>query len=250
MKPALAILPLLALLVPAPAQAAPVSPVKALKAQFMKGRGVRFTEFVTLSIKSAPGSTYMRAHGAVAFGRHGSVASKNSATYKITLDFRNPVETIRIGETCYTRGGRDERRPLPSTGKSWLKRYDCHSSEPYSGQVLDVTDPDVLALLLRTTNHSRNTYRGKLSVLRLAKVSPGVEAVFDMRPEDGTVSYVLSLGKGRLPEHLTTTWQARSPVGPFVFTVDTEYSGWGSSVRISAPPASHVTTIPKKALPA
>src|ERR1044071_5972872 len=55
---------------PAQARTAPADPVKALKSQFVPGKGVRFTDLTTM-IEDGKGRPYLRRTGSFQFGRGG-----------------------------------------------------------------------------------------------------------------------------------------------------------------------------------
>ncbi|MEU4829593.1 hypothetical protein [Streptosporangium sp. NPDC023615] len=237
----------------APAQAAPADPVKALRSQFVAGKGMKFTDFSTMTSDGRK-SPYLRRTGSFQFGKTGIVASDISST-GIEADggagstgMFAPARTIRIGTTSYSSGGSD-REKMPK-GKSWHKDPDGMTGGVggWFGQLVNVAEPATVATLLKGARRAGSSYSGKVTFGRLAKVSPWFRASLPLRSSDKTVvTFKLTVNRGGLPQRLTTShpmtgifdsegWEGRT------ITVDTRFTGWGTKVSIKAPPASKVTT--------
>ncbi|MEU8205892.1 hypothetical protein [Streptosporangium sp. NPDC049046] len=233
------------------AQAAPADPVKALKSQFVPGKGVRFTDRTTM-IEEGKGQPYLRRTGSFQFGRGGIVASDISSKGPGPADevFTSSVSgrTIRIGTTSYSQGG-TYRDKMPS-GKSWYKGSDGMTGGVggWFSQLVNVAEPATLASLLKGAKKSRTTYSGTTTFGKLAKVSPWFRATLPLRSSDKTVvTFKLTLDRNHLPQRLTTSFP---PTGIYdstgwegnTISVETRFTGWGGKVSIKAPPVNKVTT--------
>ncbi|MFF5108829.1 hypothetical protein [Streptosporangium sp. NPDC000509] len=235
----------------AQAQAAPADPVKAVKSQFVPGKGVRFSDRSTM-IEDGQGQPYLRRTGSFQFGRGGIVASDISSQSAHPADDRLnphvPERTIRIGTTSYSQGG-TYRDQMPR-GKSWYKDPGgmTGGAGGWFSQLVNVAEPTTLTSLLKGAKKSRTTYSGTTTFGKLAKVSPWFRATLPLRSSDKTVvTFKLTVDRNHLPQRLTTSFPV---VGIFdstgwegkTISVETRFTGWGSRVSIKAPPANKVTT--------
>ncbi|MEV7011509.1 hypothetical protein [Streptosporangium sp. NPDC051022] len=239
-----------------PAQAAPADPVKALRGQFVAGKGVKFTEqsTVTWEDNSEP---YIRRTGSFQFGKTGIVASDISSKTAEESDDPSapdptgvfaPSRTIRIGTTSYASGG-SYREDMPK-GKSWYKDPDgmTGGASGWFGQLVNVAEPATLASLLKGAKRAGGGYSGTTTFGKLAKVSPWFRATLPLRSSDKTVvTFKLTVNRGGLPQRLTTSYPVTgifdsSGWAGKTLTVDTRFTGWGTKVSIKAPPANKVTT--------
>ncbi|WP_329083662.1 hypothetical protein [Streptosporangium sp. NBC_01469] len=240
-----------ALMTGAPAQAAPADPVKALKSQFVPGKGVKFADLTTM-IEDGEGKPYLRRTGSFQFGRGGIVASDISSKSSGAADEGSTLSvsgrTIRVGTTSYSQGG-TYRDQMPR-GKSWYKDPDGMTGgvDGWFSQLVNVAEPATLASLLKGAKKTRTTYSGTTTFGRLAKVSPWFRATLPLRSSDKTVvTFKLTVDRNRLPQRLTTSfpvtgifdstgWEGKT------ISVETRFTGWGAKVSIKAPPANKVTT--------
>ncbi|MGJ6966774.1 hypothetical protein ACSDR0_33155 [Streptosporangium sp. G11] len=236
---------------PAQAQVAPADPVKALKSQFVAGKGVKFTDRTTM-IEDGEGKPYLRRTGSFQFGRGGIVASdissKDAGPADDPLDPPASARTIRIGTTSYSQGG-TYRDKMPR-GKSWYKDPDGMTGDVdgWFSQLVNVAEPATLTSLLKGAKKTPTSYSGTTTFGRLAKVSPWFRATLPLRSSDKTVvTFKLTVDRNRLPQRLTTSfpvtgifdsagWEGKT------ISVETRFTGWGARVSIKAPPANKVTT--------
>ncbi|AWS47071.1 hypothetical protein [Streptosporangium sp. 'caverna'] len=246
----------LATAVPAQAAApAPADPIKALKSQFVVGKGMKFTD-LSVVIWDDESEPYLQRTGSFQFGKTGIIASDiSSKSAKKSSDPRAadptgifaPSRTIRIGTTSYLSGG-SYRESMPE-GKSWYKDQKgmTGGSSGWFGQLVNIAEPATLASLLKGAKRAGVSYSGTTTFGRLAKVSPWFRATLPLRSSDKTVvTFKLTVNRGGLPQRLTTShavtgifdgpgWEGKT------ITVDTRFTGWGTKVSIKAPPASKVT---------
>lgn len=221
-----------ALAIGAPAQAAPVDPVKALKKQFVSGHGVRISE---TSRTVADGKTLatFKTTGRFAFGKSGVVASdiKNSLPGTKSL---TPPRSITIGGHSYVQGGVFSE-DLPE-GKKWV-RYEGPAGGSSFNQVIDVFEPKVLkAVISKAKSFKGGTYKGSLTYNELANA---YGAKLDGKFGKIKVEYALSINSKGLVRELKTTWALDFGVlGKTSSTTETHYTGWGSTVTIKAPAKS------------
>ncbi|MER6173746.1 hypothetical protein [Streptosporangium sp. NPDC001681] len=244
-----------------PVQAAAADPVKALKSQFVAGKGVKFTDVTTL-VEFTGNTSFLRRTGSFQFGRAGIVASDVNA--KRTTDeseipgilpwaLDRPERTIRIGTTSYYSGG-----PwAPSKGKTWIKHPNGMNAgfSGWYGQLVNVAEPATLKALITKGKRTGRTYSGTISFGALEKISPWLRNVSLNRLSGNSKSAVLrfrlTLGSDQLPQRLITVYPGSTHVSAAVgedrqLSVETRYTGWGSRVTVKAPPASKVDNMGKR----
>ncbi|WP_326635067.1 hypothetical protein OG884_20060 [Streptosporangium sp. NBC_01755] len=244
-----------------PVQAAAADPVKALKSQFVAGKGVKFTDVTTL-VEFTGNTSFFKRTGSFQFGRAGIVASDVSA--KRTTDapetseiipwaLDRPERTIRIGTTSYYSGG-----PwAPPKGKTWIKHPNGMSAgfSGWYGQLVNVAEPATLKALITKGKRTGRTYSGTISFGALEKISPWLRNVSLVRMSKDSKAAVLrfrlTLGSDRLPQRLVTVYPGSTHVSAAVaedrqLSVETRYTGWGSRVTVKAPPASKVESVGKR----
>lgn len=239
-----------ALLSAAPAQAAAQKdPLAALRAQLAAGKGVSYTQR-SFDKKER----LLDVKGSLAFDRAGIAASDITVTPRYDDKRRedpfqtageqrsrllsSPERTIRIGTTAYLKGEMIAEG-LPA-GKTWWKQAPGWTSGHHAlfGEVVNAAEPATLKALLAKATRSGNTYRGKISVAELRKVSPWTRATMWWKSKPGaTIAWTLTVAPSGLPRKLVTTGTA----GPAA-RVETSFTGWGTKVSIKAPPAREVTT--------
>ena len=174
----------LATAVPAQAAPAPADPIKALKSQFVAGKGMKFADLsvVTWDDESEP---YIQRTGSFQFGKTGITASDiSSKSTEKSSDPRAadptgifaPSRTIRIGTTSYLSGG-SYRESMPE-GKTWYKDQKgmTGGSSGWFGQLVNVAEPATLASLLKGAKRAGVSYSGTTTFGKLAKVSPWFRA--------------------------------------------------------------------------
>ncbi|MEV4377885.1 hypothetical protein [Streptosporangium sp. NPDC049644] len=244
-----------------PVQAAAADPVRALKSQFVAGKGVKFTDVVTL-VDFAGNTPYLKRTGSFQFGRSGIVASDVSAKRAtddpgipsgIVRSLDRPERTIRIGTTSYYSGG-----PwAPSKGRTWLKHPNGMNAG-FSGwycQLVNVAEPATLKALITKGKRTGRTYSGTISFGALEKISPWLQNVSLTRLSKNTkpavLRFRLTLGSDQLPRRLITVYPGSTHVSAAVgedrqLSVETRYTGWGSRVTVKAPPASKVENVGRR----
>ncbi|MFI6455663.1 hypothetical protein ACIBF6_29370 [Streptosporangium amethystogenes] len=244
-----------------PVQAAATDPVKALKSQFVAGKGVKFTDVVTL-VEFTGNTSFFKRTGSFQFGRAGIVASDVSA--KRTTDapetsdiipwaLDRPERTIRIGTTSYYSGG-----PwTPPKGKTWIKHPNGMSAgfSGWYGQLVNVAEPATLKALITRGKRTGRTYSGTISFGALERISPWLRNVSLVRLSENSKAAVLrfrlTLGSDQLPQRLITVYPGSTHVSAAVaedrqLSVETRYTGWGSRVTVKAPPAGKVENVGKR----
>ncbi|WP_433437656.1 hypothetical protein [Nonomuraea sp. CA-141351] len=247
-----AVVAAMAMLVAAtPAEAAPADPVRALKAKLVAGKGVKFTD-VTSLLQDSEKTTFLKRTGTMQFGKSGISASDITADYTRyqggIFDHMYNLKsgrTIMIGDKSYTTSpmlgevpeGKKWARDILGTTGGWVGTF---------SQLVNPAEPATLKALLRGKKQGR-TYSGKITYSALAKVSPWFRASSPFSSKEKTViTYQLTLGSDNLPSKLVTSHLASSHVAEGVevgdgrFSTETRYTGWGSRVRISAPPKNQI----------
>lgn len=247
----------------APAQAASGDPVKALKSQFIAGKGVKFTD-VTTVVEFAGNTTFLKRTGSFQFGKTGIVAS--DVTTKVTTDDTSWVpksllwmvtdsdRTIRIGTDSYYFGGLWE----PPKGKTWLKHPNGMTAgwSGWCSQLVNVAEPATLKALITKGKRTGRTYSGAISFGALEKVSPWLRNAnvikISKEAKAAVLRFTLTLGTNGLPQRLVTVYPQRTHGGTVAgredrrLSVETHYTGWGSRVSIKAPAASEVGNMGKR----
>ena len=154
-----------------------------------------------------------------------------------------PERVVRIKNATYISGGMFGEF-LPAD-KTWL-RYDTVAGFTGSlSQLVNVAEPSTLkALLAHATVKRAGTYAGKITFGELYKVSPwfrvSVGQPMSGRTGKVSMSWKLYLGADKLAKRLTTSYPAGSKDA---VTVDTGYTGWGSKVTVTTPPADQVAKL-------
>lgn len=235
-----------------PAEAAATDPVKALKAKLGAGKGVKFTDVTSLVDDET--TPFLKRKGALQFGAKGIAASDISSTYTEHsgglfdhMNFVPSQRTIRIGKVGYSTG--DEIYGPPE-GKKWIKDPLAMTGGRigWYSQVVNPAEPATLGVLVKGRKKGR-TYTGTITYRALAKVSPWFRATRPFSSNDNTrVKYTLILGADNLPRKLVTSQPASAFFDKVVepgnagFSTETSYAGWGSRVRITAPPKSETAS--------
>jgi hypothetical protein len=225
---------------PAPAQAAPKDPVRALTGKLKSGHGVRFTETTTLS---GDKTRFQARKGTFQFDSKGVAASDITATPAVGGRER----TISVGKVSYTSGGmRGDRLPL---GKAWLKGNALlGGGSAFFGQVINPAEPKTLAALVRKGKLRGSTLTGKITFKDLEKASRWFGASIPLRMHNDTkISYTLTLTSAGLVSRVKSSYAATGVIDSNHFegktlTIDSRFTGWGTKVSIKAPDLDSITT--------
>jgi len=216
----------------APAQAAPVSPVKALKKQLSPGHGVRISE----TSHTSSGKTKLTAitTGVLEFGKSRVIASDLKTRYKgmaVGAGF-SPARTISVGGYTYAQGGVFSES-LPE-GKTWTR----YSGAPITSfnQLIDIFDAKVLKVVLAKAKVVKGDYRGVITAKELLKLHgqkiSGKEGQIKIK-------YVLDTDARGLVSRVTTGYTMSFGVlGSVKSLVETRFTGWGARIKVKAPPKS------------
>ncbi|MGW5680698.1 hypothetical protein [Nonomuraea sp. NPDC003754] len=232
--------------VPAQAAAPKADPVKALKAQFVPGKGVKTTATLRMSISGDPVIT-ARETGALAWSRSGVAASDK--TVKFSLDpvvvsaleegdedgaalkdlVRTPTRQINIKNWSYLSGGL-VAGSLPE-GKTWVRgpRTDAAS---LGGPSVDLFSPGTLKTLLSSASSVKNGLaKGTIKAGKLPSRPLGFKA-------SQKVTWALWFDSKGLVSRFTTKISLPMGRGETIdFTADSRYTGWGSTVKVTEPAA-------------
>ncbi|WP_068920574.1 hypothetical protein [Planobispora rosea] len=248
---------------PAAAQAGAPDPARAIKRQLRDGHGVRIAETnrYFFGEKSTVSGSGTRIRGRLQLAPSGPVAaaftwwnlsppkgagrpSEKSAPYRV----------IRVGKDAYDAADRYPG-PVPD-GKEWIRFPNNHRgamardmARDASLQPIDVYDPSMMRAVLKCSTRKPSyggfLYRGTMSYKELSKASRGTAVSWTSgRPitatSKGKISWQLWAGRDGLPKRLVTTDTAGTVRDPLVKRSDTHYTGWGSPLVITAPPADEV----------
>ncbi|MFI7440781.1 hypothetical protein [Nonomuraea indica] len=232
-----------------------VDQVNALRQQFRAGRGVRVAETVRLSLR-AKRTVTVRRKGTLQFGPSGIVGAHfvRRATVRPPLEKSDPVNVrhmISVGETYYHFDATPADENLPE-GKKWV-RASAHRPfqkwhAAFGDQDLNVLEPGTLALLLRSAarrlpDQGGVQYGGVIAQAELYKASRSFRDqrfLFEPGGKEGRlkIAWRLWVNRTGLVTRLVTS---RGNDGMFhKASSDTRYTGWGSEVTITAPPADQV----------
>ncbi|MEV6151209.1 hypothetical protein AB0L53_12795 [Nonomuraea sp. NPDC052129] len=255
------------LLAAGPAQAEPAAkdPVTAVTKQFVAGKGVKFSERTT-AIEGNRRNIIIRQSGTYQFSNAGVAASETTGNFTIKalasgddkpakLDriekaLITPERTITIGKWTYLSGGLWEA--LLPTGKTWflVRKGPVSGLTSIYGQPLNLTEAATLKTLIKGAKAAEGGYAGKITVGDLLKVSPYFRGSFlgDMPNKKSAkvaISWKLTVDAEGLPARLVTTYPLTALYSEAskhrAVSVETLYSGWGSTVEIAAPPIDQVT---------
>ena len=220
-----------------PAQAAPADPVKALKKQYVAGKGVRVSESAVTKVTGSKAGAPITTKGVVGFGKSG-VVSADLRTGGKGLGPSNalPPRAITIGEYTYAQGGLFSDR-LPDD-KKWV-RYPSAGAPRIGNQPLDIFRPGVLKELVTSAKSFKGgSYRGAITFGRLAKL---YGEKLDKTYGKVSISYVLDVNSKGLVSRLRSEYSLDfGLLGKTTSTVSTRYTGWGGKVTVKAPPADQV----------
>ncbi|PZG08325.1 hypothetical protein [Nonomuraea aridisoli] len=231
-----------------PAQAAPkIDPVKALKAELVRGQAVN----IVATVKADYGrgvSLTSGMDGTIGFGPRGEIASDLSQTLSYSKEAvrsakklglgddvelqQTPVRTISSAGDDYVSGPVvDEALPQ---GTSWV-RY-RGTDLPTSNMLLEVLEPATLKTLLTSrTSYRDGILKGTVKTDKLAKVSRSFASRFGNLPKAAKVSYTLWLNGDGLVQRVAAKAVLPTGDGSLRVESDTRYSDWGREATILLP---------------
>ncbi|MEU7857103.1 hypothetical protein [Nonomuraea sp. NPDC049141] len=221
-------------------------PVKSMKKQFVAGRGVLVSETTRSTISGTKGAAVARTTGTIGFVKSGTANHDLTTRWKPQPDMTLPVNTastraIKVGRFTYVSGFGWGEMPA---GAKWIRFGKDNSSWGSMGQrgdqLVDVFNPAVLKnALAKATIAKPGEYRGTLT----AKDLYGESGVYEV----DKVSFRLFVNRDQLPVRLITEHREKDTLIPnedhklvrrtVHSLVDTRYTGWGTKVKIVAPPA-------------
>lgn len=220
-------------------QAAPVDPLKALKAQLVPGKGVKITELSSITLDFTSNDQAMqvqvntRTVGTLAFAK-GNVAT---ADLRVRMSSRQkgpnpPYRIIAEGRNAYvTNAG--IAKALPS-GRSWIQ---SKASGPENAVLnVGVTPTELQFMLDKASEVATGQYEGTATL---------TDFRHDKSAGKGNVEFHLYFDEHNLLTRTvvdTTTYpdDDSTAYDQMAFHTDTKYSGWGAKVKIAAPAASKV----------
>lgn len=230
----------------APALAAPkIDPVKALKAELVRGKAVDIVAAV--KVDYGRGVSYTSAmDGTIGYGPGGEIASdiSHTMTYSkaalaslrrsgIDADLQQePVRMISAAGDDYVSGPLvDPALPQDAT---WV-RY-AGTDLPTSNLLLEVREPDTLkALLKHRSSYRDGVLKGSIKTDALARASRSYASRFG-KPEKVTkVSYTLWLSGTGLVERVSAKAALPTNDGFVRVESDTRYVTWGRAATVLLP---------------
>ncbi|MFI6990668.1 hypothetical protein [Nonomuraea wenchangensis] len=234
----------------APASEALGSVVKAIKKEFAKKSGVRFS---VVRRGGPPGTWDIKASGAYRFRASGVYAAD---TTTISREARGTSRTreISIGRTFYSQSyvrSKDGKYPYksPSRVGDWIYAQNL-AGVIWGKDLINGINPGFLGLGashgatsadggtfegVKTTLHS-----GTVTVPKVGERQAGM--YFETREEElaygGPITWKLWVGPDHLPRRFHAVMRLTRPEGGATYTVTMNmiYRGWGERVRITAPP--------------
>ncbi len=226
----------------APAQAAPVNPVKAVNKQFSPGHGVRISE-TNRTFKDGKAGIITRITGSLEFGESGVVASDLSKRFKPAKGMDKseaklfatlgPTRILSLGGYSYAQGGVYGTN-LPEDRK-WV-RFPAESGSGVS-QMIDIFDAKLLKTLVAKAKHVKGDYRGAISLKELAGLTSGEKV--DGHLAKIQVKYLLDTDSRGLVSRVVSEWTMDFGVlGTSKSVTESRFTGWGAKIKIKAPPES------------
>ncbi|MFI6596425.1 hypothetical protein ACIBHX_09255 [Nonomuraea sp. NPDC050536] len=242
----------------APAQAAPKEPVAAVKQQFVPGKGVKFTDRASL-VEGARRAILMRRNGTFEFGKSGVTASDITSKLNIPASMLDdedkalakPEHVVTVGRKTYVSGS-FWSQDLPAE-QPWYKLPISLPSGVFgpTGQLVNITEPATLKTLLKGAKAGGSGYSGTITFGDLKKVSPWASSSLLLNKQSGkqlksVITWKLTVDAKGLPTRLVTSFPssalAKGDAKGLTISVDSRYSGWGSTVKVEAPPADQIAT--------
>ncbi|TKK91539.1 hypothetical protein FDA94_01805 [Herbidospora galbida] len=245
-----------ALVVPAAPAAAKVDPIKALKARFVAGQGVKFKTVQQVKVKGGNGSVTQEI-GVIQFGPKGALASDLTKKMRYDKGFFDdskkderemrklleaPGRVISLPKAAYMQGRWAGELP---EGKSWVRKRPIPPVP--DGIIISVFEPDtVKALIARADSVRGGVVKGSTTSAKMAALSPVFRKQYGPggKSESGQISkitYAFTLNKEGLVTRLHATMRMPVPGGSIVDHVsDTRLYNWGARVSVAAPRADQV----------
>lgn len=253
---------------PAYAQtSAPPSPVKALTKQFVAGQGVKLRETTSTWVN---GEEYAGAtrEGTIELGAKGIVGAETTRNPVMSEAVRNQLELaakqdpsaadaidtlleriyqVSVGNKLYVNGGIFSL--LLPDDKLWLTAKASNASAAYGDQLINIFEPATLKKLLATATSKRpSAYKGSITLGDLYAVSPTFREMLLIRPKGleakATIGWKLYLDEQSLAKRLSISLVL--PISKKLkmkVVAETRYFDWGTSVKVTAPPAESVAKI-------
>jgi hypothetical protein len=223
----------------APAQAAPISPVKALEKQLSAGHGVRIS--VTDRDLGKP-SVIARSTGTLEFGKSSVIASDLTTRFQRGKGVKKaawaeyapwtPERALVRGGYKYAQGGASDAY-LPE-GEKWI-RYGP-GFRPSAGPLLNVFHAKQLKKLVADAKYVKGSYRGSITFKELMELN-GEKVDGDVGRS--TIDYLLDTDSKGLVHRVASRWTWRfRTTRPNVTLTETRFTDWGTKVAIKAPPES------------
>lgn len=219
--------------------AAPVDPVKTLKAQLTPGKGVKITESSSITLDFTIDDRAMQVQvntstvGTLAFGKGNAAA----ADLRVRMSSRQtgskpPYRVITEGRNAYvTNAG--IAKALPA-GRSWIQS----KASGRENAILNtgVTPADLQFMLDNASEVTTGEYQGTATL---------ADFQHDKSAGEGNVEFHLYFDAHNLLTRTvvdTTDYpdDDTASYDQMVFHTDTKYSGWGAKVKIAAPAAGKV----------
>lgn len=244
---------------PAAARTGAPDPARALKRQLVNKHGVRISETSRYFFggKSTVSGNGTRIKGRLRLAPSGPAAADYTWWDVPSAKTKKKPElhrVIRVGADAYVDAGQYPG-PTPE-GKEWIRYPANHRGSmgrdmdrDASLQPISVYDPSTLKAVLKRSASKPVSggflYWGAMSYKDLRTISKGAAISWTSgRPisgkSKGKIAWRLWTGRDGLLKRLTTTDTAGSARKPPVKRTDTRYTGWGSRVVITAPPADEV----------
>ncbi|MFE3447568.1 hypothetical protein ACFXJ8_01425 [Nonomuraea sp. NPDC059194] len=238
--------------VPAQAAAPKADPVKALKAQFVSGKGVTFSSIVRMG---GSGETLIttRENGKIGFDRSGPAASDSSfkvqidPTLKSLLDdetrtmyaaLAKPTRAISVKGKTYLSGSM-VADVLPD-GKTWVRYPGATTANSGDGTFVNIFEPATLKTLLAGASSYRNgVAKGTISAAKLRSVSRTFRAggnVIDAKK----ITWALWINSKGLVTRVSAKMAVPMRGVTLEMSQESRFSGWGAKVSIVAPPSAQV----------
>ncbi|MEU6716248.1 hypothetical protein ABZ897_32695 [Nonomuraea sp. NPDC046802] len=217
-----------------PVAAKPVAapdPVKALKSQFVAGRGVKVSESLRMEAKGKK-LTSVQFSGVYEFGPSGVVSA--DVTQRVRTPQGKKVADVRfliVGKNVYLQN--DAVKADMPEGKTWV-RFE-NSGKPYpANHPLDVLQPADLERLIKRAKPAKNgVYQGSITAKQVRDLKIRMRVPF---------TYRLSLDSAGLPSAFRSTLQYNNK-STTQRILDSRYSAWGQKVTIKAPAEEQVIDI-------
>ncbi|MGW0478462.1 hypothetical protein [Nonomuraea sp. NPDC003214] len=237
----LAVAAMSTLVTAAPAQAAPVNPVKALQKQLKPGHGVRVSE-TNRTFTDGKESRSGKTTGVLEFGKSGVVASDLTTRVKIPkgasaemaemLRGISNSRAISVGGDTYMQGGLFSEE-LPE-GKKWVRYEGVQTAG--TEQVIDVFDAKLLKALVAKAKVVKGDYAGSLTAKELGKLT-GARITGNVGKIK--ISYLLDVdSKGLIKRVVSDYTLDFGLLGKTRAVTESRYTGWGGKVKVVAPPES------------